>query len=65
MTTALKCAVACYDYQMAYDKVHHDWMTMVYRWTGFPEKVVQVKKQLMCGLKTRLEVTTEEKGTSG
>ena len=24
-------AIAYYDYQKAYDKVHHDWMTIVYR----------------------------------
>ena len=35
-------AVAYYDYQKAYDKVHHDWMTKVYRWMGFPQGVVQV-----------------------
>ena len=35
-------AVAYYDYQKAYDKVHHDWMAIVYRWMGFPGKVVQV-----------------------
>ena len=49
-------AVAYYDYQKAYDKVHHDWMTTVYRWMGFPEKVVRVIEHLMSGWKTRLEV---------
>ena len=27
-------AVAFYDYKKAYDKVHHDWMLKVYKWTG-------------------------------
>ena len=27
-------AVAFYDYKKAYDKVHHDWMTRVYKWIG-------------------------------
>ena len=29
-------AVAFYDYQKAYDKVHHDWMIRVYEWIGIP-----------------------------
>ena len=54
-------AVAYYDYQKAYDKVHHDWMTIVYRWMGFPERVVQVMEQVMCGWQTRPEVIAEGK----
>ena len=53
--------VAHYNYQKAYDKVHHDSMTIIYRWMGFPGRVVQVIEQLMCGWKPRLEVTAEGK----
>ena len=49
-------AVAYYDYQKAYDKVHHDWMTTVYRWMGFPDRVIQVVEHLMKGWRTKLEV---------
>ena len=34
-------------------------MTIIYRQMGFSEKVVQVIERLMCGWKTRLEVTAE------
>ena len=52
-------AVAYYDYQKAYDKVHHDWMTTVYKWMGFPQGVVRVIEHLMSGWRTKLEVRTE------
>jgi hypothetical protein len=48
--------VAYYDYQKAYDKVHHDWMLKVYNWIGLPEAVISVVKRLMNNWKTRLEV---------
>jgi len=51
--------VAYYDYQKAYDKVHHDWMLKVYRWMGFPEDVVKVIEHMMKGWKTKLEITKE------
>ena len=36
-------------------KVYYDWMTIVYRWMGFLERVAQVKEQLKCQWKTRVE----------
>ena len=36
-------------------------MTIVYRWMGFPERVVQVMEQVMCGWQTRPEVIAEGK----
>ena len=42
-------AVAYYDYQKAYDKVHHDWMIMVYNWMGYPKKVIQLIEHIMKG----------------
>jgi len=51
-------AVAYYDYQKAYDKVHHDWMTKVYRWMGFPERVIRIIECMMSGWKTKLEVNS-------
>ena len=53
-------AVAYYDYQKAYDMVHHDWMLRVYDWMGIPEKICKVIKKLMNGWKTRLEVKTNK-----
>ena len=35
-----KLAVAFYDYQKAYDKVHPDWMVRVYEWIGIPTAVI-------------------------
>jgi len=49
-------AVAYYDYQKAYDKVHHDWMLKVYNWMGYPQKVIDVIATLMGKWWTRLEV---------
>ena len=36
-------AVAYYDYQKAYDRVHHDWMLKVYRWIGVPEDICRLR----------------------
>ena len=33
-------AVEYYDYQMVYEKVHHDWMMKVYTWIVNPENNV-------------------------
>ena len=49
-------AVAYYDYQKAYDKVHHDWMLRLYKWMGIPANVCQVIRNLMNRWKTRLEI---------
>ena len=35
-------AVAYYDYQKTYNKVHHDWMMKVYTWMGCPESIVKI-----------------------
>ena len=51
-------AVAFYDYQKAYDKVHHDWMLKVYEWIGIPEDVCLVIKSLMEKWRTRLQVSS-------
>ena len=34
--------VAFYDYQKAYDKVHRDWMLMVYEWMEISKKVINM-----------------------
>ena len=49
-------AVAYYDYKKAYDKVHHDWMLIVFNWMGIPKNVTTLLKALMVKWKTRLEV---------
>ena len=49
-------AVAFYDYQKAYDKVHHDWMIRVYEWIGIPTVVISLLRELMNKWKTRLEL---------
>lgn len=54
-------AVAYYDYQKAYDRVHHEWMLKVYNWMGFPEKVVGLINQVMKTWKTKLEVSIDGK----
>ena len=40
-------AVAFYDYQKAYDMVRHDCIIRVYQWTGVPEKLIEIVKELM------------------
>ena len=45
-----------YDYQKAYDMVRDDWMMKVFRWMGYPNKLVNVLKQLMDIEKTIVEV---------
>ena len=40
-------AVAFYDYRKAYDKVHHDWMMIVYDWMGIPKPLINVQRKLM------------------
>ena len=58
-------AVAFYDYKKAYDKVHHDWMLRVYKWTGIPYEVIELVSNLMELSKTRLEIWSKgEKMTS-
>ena len=53
-------AVAFYDYRKAYDRVHHDWMLMVYKWMGVPEKVLGLIRVMLGRWKTRLEVNIGE-----
>ena len=57
--------VAYSNSQKAYYNVHHDWMTIVCRRMCFPERVVHVTEQLMCGWKTRLEVTAHGSTADG
>ena len=58
-------AVAFYDYKKAYDKVHHDWMILVYEEVGIPRNVVWLMQELMSKWKTRLEIWNDsEKMTS-
>eukprot|EP00112_Aurelia_sp_Birch-Aquarium-sp1_P001776 Seg1193.5 transcript_id=Seg1193.5/GoldUCD/mRNA.D3Y31 product="LINE-1 retrotransposable element ORF2 protein" protein_id=Seg1193.5/GoldUCD/D3Y31 len=49
-------AVAFYDYQKTYDKVHHDWMIRVYEWIGLHTVVISLLKELMNKWKTRIEI---------
>ena len=48
--------VAFNDYRKAYDKIHHDWMMMVYEWMGINTSVIRVLKKLMGSWKTRFEL---------
>ena len=48
-------AVAFYDYKKTYNKVHHDLMLRVYKWTGIPDEVVELISNLMELWKIRLE----------
>ena len=49
-------AVVFYDYKKAYDKLYHDWMLRVYKWTGIPDNVITLLNSLMRKWKTRLEI---------
>ena len=49
-------AVAFYDYQKDYDKVHHDWMVRVYEWIDIPAAVISLLRELMNKWKTKLEL---------
>ena len=52
-------AVAFSDYKTPYDKVHHDWMLIVYSWMGLPANVISSLRQLMRYWKTWLEIWNE------
>jgi hypothetical protein len=49
-------AVAYYDYQKAYDKVHHDWVLRVFKWIGIPEAIIKIIEHMMSKWKVKLEV---------
>lgn len=40
-------AVEYYDYQKAYNKVHHAWMVKVYNWVGYPGNAVETVTKIM------------------
>ena len=40
-------AVAYYDYQKDYDRIHHDWTLKVYRWIGVPDDVSRLIEEMM------------------
>ena len=52
-------AMAFYDHNKAYDKVHHDWMLRVYTWIGIPTNVTTLMRELMRKRKTRLEIRND------
>ena len=54
-------AVAYYDYQKAYDMVHHDWMLGAYEWLGIERKVQNVMEEVIKKWKTLLEVRNGSK----
>ena len=54
-------AVAYYDYEKAYNMVHHDWMLRAYEWMGINRKVWNVIEEEMKKWKTRLEVRNKNK----
>ena len=58
-------AVAFYDYEKAYDKVHHDWMIRVYDWIGIPRNVIRLIVDLMSKWKTRLEILNGSEKMTG
>ena len=49
-------ALAFYDYEKAYDKVHHDWILRVYQWICVPDEVIKLISNIMELRKTRLEI---------
>ena len=53
--------VAYYDYQKAYDYVRYDWVMRVYRWMGFPQKVLMLTEVLMNRWSTKLVIYDGEK----
>ena len=58
-------AVAFCDYKKTYNKVHHDLILRVYKWTGIPDEAVKLISNLMELWKTRLETWSKgEKMTS-
>ena len=58
-------AVAFCDYKKTYNKVHHDLMLRVCKWTGIPDEAVKLISNLMELWKTRLETWSKgEKMTS-
>ena len=54
-------AVAYYDYQKAFDKVHHNWMVKVCTWMEYPENFVKIIGTMMEKWRTRLEVCRDKK----
>ena len=54
-------AVAYYDYEKAYDKVHHNWMLRVYSWMGIPVNVISLLKGVDEKVETRLEIWSNGK----
>ena len=57
-------AVAFYDYKKPYDKVYHDCMLRVHKWTGIPHNVITLLSSIMRKWKTRLEIWKDEKKVS-
>ena len=49
-------AVLFYNCKKEYDKIHHDWMLIVYRWVGIPDEVIKLISKLMDLWKTRMEI---------
>ena len=58
-------AVTFYDYKKAYDKVHYDWMLIVYRWVGIPYEVIKLISNLMELWKTRMEIWSKGEKLTG
>ena len=53
--------MAYYDYQKAFDKVHHNWMVKVCTWMEYPENFVKIIGTMMEKWRTRLEVCRDKK----
>ena len=48
--------VAFYDYKTAYDKVHHNWMLITYKWIGIKVNVITLLISLMKKCIANLEI---------
>ena len=53
--------MASYDDQKASNKVHHDWITKVYTWMGYPKRVVKIIGTMIRKWRTKLEVSRDRK----
>ena len=49
-------AVAFYDYKKAYDKVHHNWILITYKWIGIKVNVITLFISLMKKFIASLEI---------
>ena len=57
-------AVGFYDYKKAYDKVHHNWMLITYKWIGIKVNVITLLISLMKKCIASLEIWKDKEKSS-